>query len=279
MIFKGLFCTDLIGMWIQNGNVFVVSCARVLVDMEFLILNVCKLSHILCLQLFFQWLSSIVAFQTSVACYLSALKLQEVQRPANVITDSEHAVTKSPHASSDSVPLSPGNSCGNSNNINSDNYAVVTDSPNNTCSSTNPSISLLSRNSGNITRTLVVNGSLQPDAAPCSKVSGLVNGPISLLKDKQVCVSLTNLSQQNGEFKNSSNNNNNNINHHNNNNNNNSNVQEDTNIVSVQCQKTCVGFGGAVIHHSNNNNNNNSGNKCVGGTTNQIVATKVVKPG
>jgi hypothetical protein len=259
--------------------------------MVFLILSVCKLS-----QLFFQWLSSIVAFQTSVACYLSALKLQELQRPADVIMDSDCAVTKSPHTSSDSVALSPANSCGNNNNINSDNYAVVTDSSNSTCSSTNPSISLLSRNSGSITRPLVVNGSLQPDSAPCSKVSGLVNGPISLLKDKQVCVSsLTNLSQQNGEFKSNSNNNNN-INHHNNssnnnnnNNSNNSNVQEDTNIVSVQCQKTCAGFGGTVSHHSSNNNNNNnnnsnnnnnnSGSKCVGGTTNQIVATKVVKPG
>ena len=213
-----------------------------------------------------------------------------------MITDGEHSVSKSPHGTSDSVPLLPANSCGNSNNVNSDSNAVVTDSPNNTCSSANSSVSQLSRNSGNVMRTLVVNGSLQLDSAPCSKVSGLVNGPISLLKDKQVCLSsLTNLSQQNGEFKCSSNNNNNNFNHvNNNNNNNNSNVQEDTNIVSVQCQKTCAGFGGTVIHHSNNNsstsssssnnnnnnnNNNNSGNKCVGGTTNQILATKVVKPG
>jgi len=229
-----------------------------------------------------------VAFQTSVACYLSAVKLQEVQRPASVITDSEHSVGKSPHGTSDSVPLLPANSCGNSNNINSDSNAVVTDSPNNACSSTNSSTSQLSRNSGNVMRTLVVNGSLQLDSAPCSKVSGLVNGPISLLKDKQVCLSsLTNLSQQNGEFKCSSNNNNNNFNHLNNNNNN-SNIQEDPNVVSLQCQKTCAGFGGTVIHHSNtnssnnnnnNNNNNSSGNKCVGGTTNQILATKVVKPG
>lgn len=226
-----------------------------------------------------------MAFQTSVACYLSAVKLQELQRPANVITDSEHSVSKSPHGTSDSVPLVPANSCGNSNNINSDSNAVVTDSPNNTCSSTNSGVSQLSRNSGNVMRTLVVNGSLQLDSAPCSKVSGLVNGPISLLKDKQVCLSsLTNLSQQNGEFKCSSNNNNNNCNHlNNNNNNNNSNIQEDTNVVSVQCHKTCAGFG-TGIHHSNNNsssnnNNNNSGNKCVGGTTNQILAAKVVKPG
>ena len=231
-----------------------------------------------------------MAFQTSVACYLSAVKLQELQRPANVITDSEHSVRKSPHGTSDSVPFLPANSCGTSSNINNNGNAVVTDSPNNTCSSTNSCISHLSRNSGNVMRTLVVNGSMQLDSSPCSKVSGLVNGPISLLKDKQVCVSsLTNLSQQNGEFKSSSNNNNNNFNHHNNNNN--SNVQEDTNIVSVQCQKTCAGFGGNVIHHSNNNNsssssnnsnnnnNNTSGSKCVGGTTNQILATKVVKPG
>ena len=237
-----------------------------------------------------------MAFQTSVACYLSAVKLQELQRPANVITDSEHSVSKSPHGTSDSVPLLPANSCGNGNNINSDSNALVTDPPNNTCSSTNSSIPHLSRNSGNVMRTLVVNGSLQLDSAPCSKVSGLVNGPISLLKDKQVCLSsLTNLSQQNGEFKCSSNNNNNNFSHlnnnNNNNNNNNSNIQEDTNVVSVQCQKTCAGIGGTIIHHSNNNssssnsnnnnnnNNNNSGNKCAGGTTNQILATKVVKPG
>ena len=219
---------------------------------------------------------------------MSAVKLQEVQRPASVITDSEHSFSKSLHGTSDSVPLLPANSCGNSNNNNSDSNAVVTDSPNNTCSSTNSGISQLSRNSGNVMRTLVVNGSLQLDSAPCSKVSGLVNGPISLLKDKQVCLSsLTNLSQQNGEFKCSSNNNNNNFNHlnnnNNNNNNNNSNIQEDPNVLSVQCQKTCAGFGGTVIHHSSNsssnNNNNNSGNKCVGGTTNQILATKVVKPG
>lgn len=226
-------------------------------------------------------------FQTSVACYLSAVKLQELQRPANVVTD-EHSISKSPHGTSESVPLLPANSCGNSNNVNDDSNAVVTDSPNNTCSSTNSSISHLNRNSGNVMRTLVVNGTLQLDSAQSSKVSSLVNGPISLLKDKQVCVSsLTNLSQQNGEFKCSSNNSNNNFNHLNNNNNNNNNIQEDTNIASAQCQKTCAGFGGTVIHHSNNNsgsnnnnnNNNNCGNKCVGGTTNQILATKVVKPG
>ena len=243
-----------------------------------------------------------MAFQTSVACYLSTLKLQELQRPANVITDSERSVRKFLHATSDSVSLSPTNSCGNSNNINSNSNAVVTSSPNNTCSSTNSSISVLSHNSGSVTRTFVMNGSLQPDSAPCNKVMGLVNGPVSLLKDRQMCVSsLTNLSQQNGEFKSNSNNNNHNVSHYNsnsssnnnnsnNNNSNSSNVQEDTNILSGQCQKTCAGFGDTVIHHGNNNddddddnnssnnNNNNSGSKCAGGTANQIVATKVVKP-
>jgi hypothetical protein len=138
-----------------------------------------------------------------------------------------------------------------------------------------------------------MNGSLQPESAPCNKMLAVVNGPISLLKDKQACASsLINPLQQNGEFRNNSTNSNSNSNHHNNNN---SNVKEDTNSVSAQCQKTCAGFGGTIINHSNNNNNNNNnnnvnnnnnsnnnnsaGNKCVGGITNQIVTTKVVKPG
>lgn len=207
---------------------------------------------------------------------------------------------KASHSSApDSVPLSPTSNCGSNsntnNNNNSNNNTVMTSSPSAAYSSTNPSVSLLGRNSGSLVRTFVMNGSLQSDSALCNKVSGLVNGPISLLKDKQVCASsLTNPSQQNGEFK-CSNNSSSNNNHHNNNN---CNVKEDMNVVSAQCQKTCVGFGGAVVHHSNsnstnNNNNNNdssnsnntnsnnssSGNKCAGGTANQMVTTKVVKPG
>jgi len=230
-----------------------------------------------------------VALQTSIACYLTTQKMQELQKSPNVITDSEHAITKSHSSALDIVPLSPTNSCSN-NNINNNNNTVITSSPSSPCSSTNPSVSLVSRNSGNLARTFVMNGSLQPDTAPCNKVSGLANGPISLLKDKQVCASsLTNPSQQNGEFKSNNNNSSNNNNNHLNNN---SNLKEDTAIVSAQCQKTCAGFGGTIVHHSsssssNNNNNNinnninnsNSGNKCAGGTTNQIMTTKVVKPG
>jgi hypothetical protein len=234
-----------------------------------------------------------VALQTSIACHLSTHKPQELQKSSNMIIDSEHVIRKSPHSSTlDSVPLSPTNNNCSSNSNTNNNNTVIASSPSTAYSSTNPSVSLLSRNGGNLVRTFVMNGSLQSESAPCNKVSGLVNGPISLLKDKQACASsLTNPSQQNGEFKCSNNNNSGNNNHHNNNN---CNVKEDTNVVSSQCQKTCAGFGGAVVHHSSNSNsignssnsnnntnssNSSSGNKCAGGTTNQIVTTKVVKPG
>ncbi|PNF41953.1 hypothetical protein B7P43_G14637 [Cryptotermes secundus] len=285
-----------------------------------------------------QWLSSVVALQTSIACHLSTHKLQEVQKSAGMITDSEHVITKSSHSSTlDSVPMSPAdicsssgdsnNSISNSNNNNNNNNTVITGSSNSACCSSNSGLPLVSHNNGSPARTFVMNGSLQLESAPCNRTFGLVNGPISLLKDKQVfSSSLTNPSQQNGKFISNSNNSNN----HNSHRNNNSNVKEDTNIVSAQCQKTCAGFGGTIIHHSSNNNNNNSindnnnnsnnnsnhnhtgsssnnnnsnsssssnnnnnnnmssnnnnnnngaGSKCVGGPTNQIVTTKVVKPG
>lgn len=225
-----------------------------------------------------------MALQTSIACHMSMHKLQEAQKSSHVITDSEHVIKKSPYSSAlDSVQLSPtNNNCSSNSNINNNNNTVITSSHSTPYSSNNPSVSLLSRNGGNLVRTFVMNGSLQSDTS-CNKVSGLVNGPVSLLKDKQVCASsLTNPSQQNGEFRCSSNNSNNS--HYNNN----CNVKEDTNVVSAQCQKTCAGFGATVVHHSSNNNstvnsntssNNSSANKSVGGTTNQIVTTKVVKPG
>ncbi|XP_069683986.1 PHD finger protein 12 [Periplaneta americana] len=248
-----------------------------------------------------QWLSSVVALQTSIACHMSTQK-QQLQKSPNAM-ENDCAIRKSQLTPVDSDPLSPtNNSCNNSSATSNCNITVTANSVVSTCSSTtNPSVSLLNRNSGNPTRTFIMNGSLQPDPAPCGKVPGLANGPISLLKDKQICT-LTNPSQQNGEFKsnnsnisNSNNNNNNNNNHHHNNNNN---IKEDSSVVSAQCQKTCAGFGGTVIQHNtsnnnssnnvnnnnnsisnNNNNNNSSGNKCAGGTTNQIVTTKVVKQG
>jgi hypothetical protein len=231
---------------------------------------------------------------------MSTHKLQEVQKSASAIIDSEHIIRKSPLSSTlDSIPMSPADICGSSGDSTNSNNTFVTSSSNSAIvsSSTNSGITILSHNNGSQARTFVMNGSLQPESAPCNKTLALVNGPISLLKDKQVCASsLTNPSQQNGEFRNNSNNSNSNINHHNSNN---SNVKEDANAVSAQCQKTCAGFGGTIIHHSNNNNNSNNvgnnnsssssnnnnnnnnsaGSKCVGGTTNQIATTKVVKPG
>lgn len=247
-----------------------------------------------------------MALQTSIACYLSTHKPQELQQSSNMIIDSENVIRK-PHSSVlDSVPLLPTNNCSSNSNVNNNNNnnnnTVITSSASNAFSSTNPSVSLLSRNGGSLVRTFVMNGSLQSDSAACNKVSGLVNGPVSLLKDKQVCASsLTNPSQQNGEFR-CGNSNSSSNNHHNNN----CNVKEDTSVVSAQCQKTCAGFGGAIVHHSrnssstgnsnsssssnsSNNNSNNttttnsnnssSGNKCAGGATNQIVTTKVIKSG
>jgi hypothetical protein len=267
-----------------------------------------------------------VALQTSIACHLLTHKQQEVQKSANMITDSEHVIRKSSHSSTpDCVPTSAADICSSSgdrststtttttnNNNNNNNNTLITGSSNSACSSTNSGVPFLSHNSGSPARTFVMNGSLQLESAPCNKTLALVNGPISLLKDKQVCASsVTNSSQQNGEFRSNSNNSNSNSDYHSNN----SSVKEDTSIVSAQCQKTCAGFGGTIIHHSNNNNNNtgnnssnnnnsnnnhnhngggsssnnnnnsvnsnnnSAGNKCVGGTTNQIVTTKVVKPG
>jgi hypothetical protein len=268
---------------------------------EFVISNVFKLS-LLCCQLFFQWLSGVVALQTSIACHMSTHKAQEVQKSSSANTDSEHVIRKCPHSSTlDSVPMSPADTCSSSGDNNSNTFVTSSSNTAVISSNMNSGIPVLSHNNGSPARTFVMNGSLQPESAPCNKTLAVVNGPISLLKDKQACASsLTNPLQQNGEFRNNSTSSN--SNHHNNNN---SNVKEDTNSVSAQCQKTCAGFGGTIINHSNNNNNNNNnnngnnnnvnnnnnnnsnnnnnnnsaGNKCVGGITNQIVTTKVVKPG
>jgi hypothetical protein len=235
---------------------------------------------------------------------MSTHKAQEVQKSSSTITDSEHVVRKSPQSSTlDSVPVSPADICSSSGDINnSNNNMFVTSSSNTAVNSSNMNsvIPVLGHNNGSPARTFLMNGSLQPESAPCNKTLAVVNGPISLLKDKQACASsLTNPLQQNGEFRSNSNDSNSNSNHHNNNN---SNVKEDANAVSAQCQKICAGFGGTIIQHGNNNNNNNNnnsnnnnvnsnnsnnnnnninsaGNKCVGGITNQIVTTKVVKPG
>ncbi|PSN43758.1 hypothetical protein C0J52_06410 [Blattella germanica] len=197
-------------------------------------------------------------FLTSIACHIATSRQQQ---------NTENDSSQSPESPMEIDPLSP-----TSNNAS----VVSVNSSGNTSSSTNSSVSL-THTSSNSPRTFVVNGSLPSEPASSNKVSGLTNGPVSLLKDKQVCASsLTNLSQQNGEFKS----NNVSSGSNNNTNNNNNNVKEDSLSVSAQCQKTCSGGGGgATVHlnsnNSSNNNNNSAGNKCAGGATNSVITTKV----